>query len=87
MLMYPDSELALIEMEGLFPPKGSMAQGTAEKTLQSHMVVGFEEALEQGLAPMEALGQMLEWVASEMVRINAVREASGAACSNARRDG
>lgn len=58
------------DLEELFA--GSMNLATpqnAVETLQSHMIVGFEEALHLGLPPMEALGQVLSWVASEMARI------------------
>ncbi len=44
-------------------------RGKAEEALHSHMIAGFEEALGLGMSPMEALGQVLCWVASEMARI------------------
>ena len=37
------------------------------------MIAGFEEALGHGMPPMEALGQVLCWVASEMARIQTVQ--------------
>lgn len=44
----------------------------AEDALLSHLIVGFEEALGGGVSPMEALGQVLHWVASEMYRIQTI---------------
>jgi hypothetical protein len=85
--MYPDSELALIDLEGLFPPQGDLALGKAEEALQSHIIMGFEEAVELGMSPMEALSHVLGWVASEMVRINAARQTPGAVCSSSQKGG
>ena len=70
MLMHPDMNLAISEMDDLFPgePFGSL-NGKAEETLYSHLITGFEEALSLGLTPMEALGHVLCWVSSEMGRI------------------
>ncbi len=42
----------------------------ASDILQSHIIIGFEEALRLGLSPSEALGQVLAWAAAEMTRIN-----------------
>ena len=37
------------------------------------MIAGFEEALGLGMSPMEALGQVLCWVATEMGRIKTLQ--------------
>jgi hypothetical protein len=71
MLMYPNGEPSLFEFESLFPREGDLASGKAEEVLQSHIIMGFEEAVDLGMSPMEALSQVLGWVSSEMVRINA----------------
>ncbi len=70
MLMHSDVGLTIPQMDNLFPhqPCDSL-RGKAEEVLHSHMITGFEEALGLGMSPMEALGQVLCWVASEMVRI------------------
>ncbi len=58
-------------LENLFPRKsGDPVFGKAEEALRSHMIEGFEEALENGMPPMEALGHVLNWAATEMARIN-----------------
>ncbi|MFZ1107163.1 MAG: hypothetical protein WAN43_02275 [Rhodomicrobium sp.] len=87
MLKYPKSELALIDLESLFPPQDDLVSGKAEEALQSHMIMGFEEAVDLGMSPMEALSQVLGWVASEMVRINAAGQTPGAVCSGSGQGG
>lgn len=58
-------------LENLFPLKSeNTIFGKAEEALRSHMIIGFEEALDQGMPPMEALGHVLNWAATEMARIN-----------------
>lgn len=86
MLMYPKSELASIDLDGLFPAQSNFPSRKAEEALQSHMIVGFEEALDLGMSPMEALSHVLGWVSSEMVRLNAARQAPGAIRSTPEHD-
>ena len=71
MLLHPNAELTISEMDSLFPDKtDACLRGKAEKSLHSHLIIGFEEALALGMPPMEALGQVLVWVASEIAHIN-----------------
>ena len=68
MLLDPNIQSA--QIESLFPGNpGNPSHGKAEEVLQSHIIIGFEEALSLGMSPMEALSQVLCWVASEMHRI------------------
>jgi hypothetical protein len=70
MLLQPSTELTISEMDSLFPrePHDS-PRGKAEEALHSHLIIGFEEVLDLGMPPMEALGHVLCWVATEMARI------------------
>jgi hypothetical protein len=70
MLLHPNIQLSISDVDSLFPrqPYDSL-QVKAEEALHSHVVVGFEEALALGMPPLEALGHVLCWVASEMARI------------------
>ncbi len=71
MLIQPNAQPEVSEMEKLFPGKpDEQVLGRAEEALRAHMIIGFEEALENGMPPMEALGHVLSWAASEMARIN-----------------
>jgi hypothetical protein len=58
------------DIEALFPgePEPLVPKKAAEK-LQSHLINGFETALDQGMRPGDALAVILCWVSSEMVRI------------------
>ncbi len=70
MLLLTDGLPTVAEMDSLFPPQPfDPLRGKAEEVLQSHMIIGFEEALGLGMSPVEALGHVLYWVASEMVRL------------------
>ena len=70
MLLNPNIQLAIPEMDSLFPRQpDDFPRGKAEEALHSHLIIGFEEALGHGMPPMEALGHVLCWVASEMARI------------------
>ena len=70
MLLHPNIELTISEMDNLFPDKtNDSLQGKAEEALHSHLIIGFEEALALGMPPMEALGQVLCWVASEIAHV------------------
>ncbi len=81
MLMHQDTRLSIPELESLFPGHPEKIVGTAEDALQSHIIIGFEEALGLGMPPMEALSHVLCWVAYEMARINAEQRAGSAASS------
>jgi hypothetical protein len=58
------------DIEALFPrhPESLVPKKAAER-LQSHLIGGFEAALDQGMRPADALGVILSWVSAEMVRI------------------
>jgi hypothetical protein len=72
MFMYARGELAGAEVDLLFPRhEDALVKGQAEEALQSHIITGFEEALGLGMPPMEALSQVLSWVATEMARLHA----------------
>ena len=80
MLLNPNIQLAIPEMDNLFPRQpDDFRQGNAEEALHSHLIIGFEEALGLGMPPMEALGHVLCWVASEMARIRTAQGAQGGA--------
>ena len=68
MLLNPNIQPS--QLDSLFPSNSqNCPKGKAEEALQSHMIIGFEEAIGLGMPPVEALSQVLCWVASEMVRI------------------
>ena len=58
------------DIEALFPyqPEPQLPKKAAD-LLQSHLINGFETAIEQGMRPADALAVVLSWVSSEMVRI------------------
>jgi len=65
------------EIDDLFPiPPQPLVPKKAAEVLQSHMIEGFEAALDRGMQPMDALAAVLSWVSSEMARIR-VEQASG----------
>ena len=79
MLLNPNIQLAIPEMDNLFPRQpDDFRQGNAEEALHSHLIIGFEEALGLGMPLMEALGHVLCWVASEMARIRTAQGSQGA---------
>jgi len=39
--------------------------------LQSHIIEGFEKAIDLGMAPMQAITHILDWIAEEKARITA----------------
>ncbi len=57
-------------IEGLFPgrPQPLVPKKVAD-LLQSHLISGFETALEQGLHPSDALALILCWASSELMRM------------------
>ncbi len=60
----------LSDIEALFPghPEPLVPKRAAE-LLQSHLIDGFEAAVDHGMRPADALAVVLCWVSSEMVRI------------------
>jgi len=72
MDIYRDSRLDPGEIEDLFPrhPKPLVPRRAAD-VLQSNMITGFEQAIEQGMGPMEAFATILGWVSCEMARLDA----------------
>ena len=58
------------EIEGLFSSgQEPAAPKTAAELLQSHLIRGFEAALEEGMHPADALAVVLSWAALEASRI------------------
>ena len=58
------------EIDGLFPGRPEpLIPKKAADILQSHLISGFEKAVEQGLHPADALSLVLSWASSEMARI------------------
>jgi hypothetical protein len=52
MLLNPHLQLAIPEMDNLFPRQpDDFRQGNAEEALHSHLIIGFEEALGLGMPP------------------------------------
>ncbi|MBI4723753.1 MAG: hypothetical protein HY765_01645 [Rhodomicrobium sp.] len=70
MQLHNETPYISIEIEELFPSQAAplISKKAADK-LQSHMITGFEAALDQGMRPLDALALILCWVSSEMVRI------------------
>jgi hypothetical protein len=60
------------DIEALFhaKPEPQLPRRAAD-ILQSHLINGFENAVEQGMPPADALAVVLGWVCTEMVRIGA----------------
>ncbi|MGO9544798.1 MAG: hypothetical protein ACLPPF_08395 [Rhodomicrobium sp.] len=70
MAVQDASYLRLVEFEDLFPSRPQHpASKKAADVLLSRVISGFEAAVEQGVQPMDALALILNWVSSEMVRI------------------
>ncbi len=58
----------------LFPSRPQpLIPKKAADMLESHLITGFEAALEQGVKPADALALVLSWVSSEMVRLGVDR--------------
>ncbi len=60
----------LAEFDELFPlhPQPLVPKKAADY-LQSHIISGFETALDQGMPPLDALSTILGWVSSEIARV------------------
>jgi hypothetical protein len=71
MFMYVHSQPTAADLNNLFPGQGeALAFAKAEEALQSHLIMGFKEALDLGMPQMEALSRVLSWVACEIARVN-----------------
>lgn len=58
------------EIEGLFSRRQEpAAPKKAADILQSHLISGFEAAVEQGMHPADALAIVLSWAAAELSRV------------------
>jgi hypothetical protein len=58
------------EIDGLFPRRAEpQVPKKAADVLQSRLISGFEEAVEQGMHPADALAIVLSWASSELARI------------------
>ena len=65
------------DIEALFPGQPEpLVPKKAADNLQSHLIDGFETALDQGMRPADALAVVLCWVSSEMVRIGSDKTGS-----------
>ncbi len=70
MAVQTASSFRMAEVDDLFPSRPLQpASKRGADALQSHVISGFETAVEQGMHPMDALALILNWVSSEMVRI------------------
>jgi hypothetical protein len=70
MLVHEEYHTRLREAEELFPGRAQpLVPKKAADLLQSHVISGFEAALEQGMHPMDALASILSWVSTEMGRV------------------
>ena len=81
MLLHTNLKLPASETESLFP-RDTAPKIKAEEALHSHMIIGFEEAIANGMLPLEALGHVLSWVASEMARFQTEQYTQGAPASS-----
>jgi len=64
------------DIEALFPghPEPLVPEKKAAELLQSHLIDGFEAAVDQGMRPADALAVVLCWVSSEMGRIGSEKD-------------
>ena len=64
------SHTILNEVNALFPanPLPLVSEKTSD-TLESQLTAAFETALQKGMPPMDALGIIMSWMSSEMMRI------------------
>ncbi len=71
MAIYNDFCPDAADIEELFPrqPQPLVARRAAD-ILKSNVIMGFEQAIEHGMGPMDALATILGWVSSEMARID-----------------
>jgi hypothetical protein len=69
-MLVRNGHLVRSAIEALFPgePQPLFPRRAAD-LLQSHLINGFETALEQGMRPADALAVVLGWVSTEMARI------------------
>jgi predicted deacylase len=69
-MLVRNGHCTLSDIEALFPGQPEpLVPKKAVDILQSHLINGFETALDQGMRPGDALAVVLCWVSSEMVRI------------------
>ena len=69
-MLHDNEDYKIHDLEEFFAgPLVVAASQKAVDALHTHLIVGFEEALGLGMAPMEALSQVLSWVACEMARV------------------
>ena len=58
-----------ILIEGLLPIMPSAALSSEPDVFRSALIVCFEEAVERGLSPKDAIAIVLDWVAGECARL------------------
>lgn len=78
MTVHDVSHAAIREIEDLFPrcPMPLVSE-KAINILQSHLITGFEAALDLGLPPQDALAVILSWVSSELGRAEMEHRSNG----------
>jgi hypothetical protein len=58
------------KIEGLFPSKLPQVENRGVEALQSQLIEAFENALREGMTPLNALSVILGWVAAELSRVH-----------------
>ena len=77
MLAVTNKQKEISKLDELFPDNpATSAHAKAADVLLSHMIMGFEESLDLGMPPMDALSQILHWVSAEMTRIGIANQCS-----------
>jgi hypothetical protein len=56
-------------MDALFPNRSPSVENAGAEALQSNLIDAYENALLQGMAPLDALAVVLDWVSSEITRV------------------
>jgi hypothetical protein len=69
MMLFGD-EGNLIAADDVFPTHAIASDEKAQDILQSCLINGFERAIDLGMPPLAALGQILCWAGAEMARID-----------------
>jgi hypothetical protein len=58
------------KIEGLFPGKLPQVENTGVEALQSQLIEAYENALREGMTPLNALSVILGWVSTELSRVH-----------------
>ena len=78
MAIHDASHATISEIEELFArcPRPLVSE-KAINILQSHLITGFEAAVDLGLPPQDALSVILSWVSSELGRSELEHRSNG----------